>query len=425
MEKEFISFLIKYRNQIFKRPRIYFTLPIIIFVFILFFAFAFLAESLWNKAVNIWGGVVDNWIISILHWVKDNPQSYMWLIAGLLAIVLFCLLLWVFIDTIKNENKKGSNSSNSERTIQAMVSSLKNLDDRLTNLAKNAITRNISSQEIEDISKYISNAIDVVTDVEMETLINNLKQRPDVKRMRKSKLIKLVRSKLPTTQERKFNVDDMIKVGKVLDGKKKGLAQLRNQDKDWNRLYNELRGLQNNIADAKLDGLISNAIYMSYGFNSVFLYVEYLKKHIENEYFPPIFIKLGAAIDVIDKNVEIDKQITKVVNRMRELLLGDSKREQGILETLANFIPEGENIREQCYSQKEKVPEHEAKEWAEKVALSLDELGSHYRPTFYNSDGLGTAKIPPMYSREHQRIALFVSYRLMRIQQFLGEFRQK
>ena len=94
-----------------------------------------------------------------------------------------------------------------------------------------------------------------------------------------------------------------------------------------------------------------------------------------------------------------------------------------ILTELSNFIPEGEHIREQCYNQKDKVPEQYALSWAEKVAVYLDGLGSHYRPTFYNSDGLGTAKIPPMYSSEHQRVALFISYRLMRIQQFLAEFR--
>ena len=94
-----------------------------------------------------------------------------------------------------------------------------------------------------------------------------------------------------------------------------------------------------------------------------------------------------------------------------------------IMAELANFIPEGERIRERCYDQKNPVPEQVALSWAEDVATYLDSLGSHYRTTFYNSDGLGTAKIPPMYSSEHQKIALFISYRLMRIQQFLAEFR--
>ncbi len=96
-----------------------------------------------------------------------------------------------------------------------------------------------------------------------------------------------------------------------------------------------------------------------------------------------------------------------------------------ILTELANLIPEGEDIRERCYNQNVEVPEQEAKDWAEKVSSCLDKLGSHYRSTFYNSDGLGTAKIPPMSSYDHQRVALFVSYRLMRIQQFLAELRQK
>jgi len=100
-----------------------------------------------------------------------------------------------------------------------------------------------------------------------------------------------------------------------------------------------------------------------------------------------------------------------------------SNAKEKVLTELASFIPEGEHIRRQCYDQKMPVPEKEAKAWAEKVAIFLDSVGKHYRPIFNNSDGLGTAKIPPMYSPEHQRVALFISYRLMRIQQFLAELR--
>ncbi|MDO8491767.1 MAG: hypothetical protein Q7T04_07125 [Dehalococcoidia bacterium] len=92
---------------------------------------------------------------------------------------------------------------------------------------------------------------------------------------------------------------------------------------------------------------------------------------------------------------------------------------------LTSLIPQGEDIRKLCYDQKKSVPKQQANDWAEKVAIILDKLGSYYRPVFFNDDGLGTAKIPPMYSHEHQVIALFISYRLMRIEQFLGELRKK
>ena len=106
-------------------------------------------------------------------------------------------------------------------------------------------------------------------------------------------------------------------------------------------------------------------------------------------------------------------------------MFGERDDKETILTRLSQFIPDGEAIRDKCYNQKTKVPEQEATDWAEEVAKYLDTLGNHYRPSFFNSEGLGTAKIPPMYSSEHQRVALFISYRLMRIQQYLEELRGK
>ena len=98
-----------------------------------------------------------------------------------------------------------------------------------------------------------------------------------------------------------------------------------------------------------------------------------------------------------------------------------------VLRDMASFMLEGDPIREKCINdQKGAVPEEEALAWADKVKNYLiNTMGGIYGQVFMTSDDLGRAKIPPMFSAEHQRIALFVSYRLMRIDQFLAELRQK
>jgi hypothetical protein len=87
---------------------------------------------------------------------------------------------------------------------------------------------------------------------------------------------------------------------------------------------------------------------MSYGFNSLSLYIEYTKKHVEIEYFSPTFIQLGGGLDKIDIDTEIDKQITRVVTRIKEIQVKERVKyepsvELQLLVTLAEIYDVGDN----------------------------------------------------------------------------------
>lgn len=70
---------------------------------------------------------MDNFIINALHWVTNNPATYIWIVAGLLVITLAALLLKAYFET-----QKGIGREASIETKPIIVEQSTNLADTLT-----------------------------------------------------------------------------------------------------------------------------------------------------------------------------------------------------------------------------------------------------------------------------------------------------
>ena len=103
--------------------------------------------------------------------------------------------------------------------------------------------------------------------------------------------------------------------------------------------------------------------------------------------------------------------------------LKEKAKKSEIRATLGRFLSEGQKVALLCSCEREPPPEKEAVDWARGVEAFLAEhLGGDYVASFRSSAGL-----PPGFtsisSMEHRDIDNYISVRLARLQQFLGELR--
>jgi len=105
----------------------------------------------------------------------------------------------------------------------------------------------------------------------------------------------------------------------------------------------------------------------------------------------------------------------------KSIVKKEKKRQLRLM--LADFIPDGENLKLRCFKEHEQAPRKEVLDWAEQARDYLAEsFGDDYALIFLNSDGLG-AIASTIRSPEHRRLYVFITHRLSRIQQILAEMR--
>jgi len=103
--------------------------------------------------------------------------------------------------------------------------------------------------------------------------------------------------------------------------------------------------------------------------------------------------------------------------------LSEKTKKSEIRATLGRFLSEGQKIALLCSSEREPPPEKEAVDWVMGVEAFLAEhLGGDYVASFHSSAGLPLG-LTSISSREHRNIDNYISVRLARLQQFLGELR--
>ena len=105
----------------------------------------------------------------------------------------------------------------------------------------------------------------------------------------------------------------------------------------------------------------------------------------------------------------------------KSIVKKEKKRQLRLM--LADFIPDGENLKLKCLKEHEQAPRKETLDWAQQAKDYLAKsFGDDYANIFLNSDGLG-AIASTIRSIEHRRLYVFITHRLSRIQQILTELR--
>jgi len=274
-------------------------------------ASSFLAFILWLAK-----GLLEEWLFSSMlnapliqnavRYILDNPGVLIWLP---IPLGIATVLVWMYVD-VRNERK------NIEVGIPELLSQM---HKRLVELKDKAVKQHIAETELDDASMLLADVFNMVKIDDFNGFVKNMKKSIGrKKKMDRRQLARWVHAQIPMPQ-REWETKDTVAAGRVLDGVGIGLARLRDKDKKWGALYDELQSIMLNLADKELNELIAEHISNSYGLNSFVLYIEYTHKYVPVDYMPPKFIEGGPLSYKVDIDNEMTRLLTRIVNRIHDL----------------------------------------------------------------------------------------------------------
>lgn len=224
--------------------------------------------------------------------------------------------------------------------VEDIAKTLRGIHKRLTALKDLTLKQEIDKETFKQTCELILDAFGIVKLGKMSKIEDNIrnyvKNNMGKEEVDKDEIIRLITKrfnqqiKIPKSLKRNMTIQDTIDLGNILDGKGIGLARLRDKDRAYTRLNEQIHSIEDHYSDTLLNAFMQGYLISSYGINSYSLYIAYSVKFDPHETIPktfPILIQKNWRNIKMQSDSLISDLLTKIISRVKELGKGEKQND--------------------------------------------------------------------------------------------------
>jgi len=249
------------------------------------------------------------------------PHPDTWLYTGVIWGVAFLWFVGTLVYWIRNRHKLNIGQQKDELCVKAskeISRLLSQMHKRISKLRSEVASQAIDKDVLDDVVVLIADALNFVKLEDLGDTIERIRKSVPKKiaKAEDKRLLAIHVHKQLQIPQKEWTAQDLLVIANTLDSKNIGIAQKRDTDRKWLRLYDQLQAFKEEFADIlelSTISLINQYIDYSYGANSLLLHIAYQKKCYSEEYMIPEAARLNVGNLVIKMDNEMAELLTKIV----------------------------------------------------------------------------------------------------------------